>query len=110
VDLVIAVGGDGTILHVASLFEGVRAHTQRRMRCVLRTDAHLQSNTNVLLTCCPILMYQEAPPILAFCKGTLGFLTPFRTCSLPVLLLSPFVTQTEQQERVFDFCVVVCDL
>lgn len=42
VDLVIAVGGDGTILHVASLFNG------------------------------------EAPPILAFCKGTLGFLTPFR--------------------------------
>ncbi len=42
VDFVVAVGGDGTMMHVSSLFE------------------------------------RNAPPVLSFCKGTLGFLAPFR--------------------------------
>ncbi len=46
VDFVVAVGGDGTMMHVSSLFE------------------------------------RNAPPVLSFCKGTLGFLAPFRTSLL----------------------------
>ena len=72
-DLVIAVGGDGTILHVASLFNGVRTLPRCVVDCI--------PATKILNFGCVVPHMQEAPPILAFCKGTLGFLTPFRTAS-----------------------------
>jgi len=74
VDLVITIGGDGTILHLSSLFDTPSA--------ILREACKLSHPENAPNTSLPARFPLVPPPIISFSMGTLGFLMPFNILAL----------------------------
>lgn len=84
VDLVVCLGGDGTILHVSQMFQARAAKGRgRRLACFFYLAAPQRSETKLLCVAsnhatCPLSLSRPqgpVPPLIAFDLGSLCFLT-----------------------------------
>eukprot|EP01102_Stenamoeba_stenopodia_P009257 TRINITY_DN272_c0_g1_i1.p1 TRINITY_DN272_c0_g1~~TRINITY_DN272_c0_g1_i1.p1 ORF type:complete len:282 (+),score=63.91 TRINITY_DN272_c0_g1_i1:76-846(+) len=67
IDLVITIGGDGTILHLSSLFDTPSASVREACKSLYSENMNATAISPTL----------TPPPIISFSMGTLGFLMPF---------------------------------